>query len=119
MDDDRIKGAEEQVAGALKQGTGKLLGDAKLQADGAAEQARGDAANPPAPSPGQCAGIDTDRIKGVGRQIKGTIELGLGRLIGDQKLADDGTAERAAGKAQNEAGSRRDAARDALKPKIP
>ncbi len=41
MDKDRIKGAAEQAKGALKEATGKALGDAKLVADGKADKAKG------------------------------------------------------------------------------
>ena len=41
MDKDRIEGSANQVKGAIKQGAGKLTGDAKLQAEGAADKAAG------------------------------------------------------------------------------
>jgi len=41
MDKDRIEGSAYQVKGAIKQGAGKLTGDAKLQAEGAADKAKG------------------------------------------------------------------------------
>lgn len=41
MDPDRIKGAANQAKGAVKQTAGKLVGDTKLQADGAADKAKG------------------------------------------------------------------------------
>ena len=41
MDKDRIIGAGKQVAGAAKVAVGKLVGDAKLQVDGQAEQIAG------------------------------------------------------------------------------
>ena len=41
MDNDRIKGAGNQIKGAVKEGVGNLTGDAKLQAEGAADKAKG------------------------------------------------------------------------------
>jgi len=41
MDKDRIIGAGKQMSGSAKQVVGKLVGDAKLQADGKAEQVEG------------------------------------------------------------------------------
>jgi len=38
MDKDRIVGAGKQIVGSAKEGVGKLVGDAKLQADGKAMQ---------------------------------------------------------------------------------
>jgi uncharacterized protein YjbJ (UPF0337 family) len=45
MDKDRIKGTAEQAKGAIKQGAGKLTGDTKLQAEGAADKAKGKVRN--------------------------------------------------------------------------
>ena len=41
MDKDRISGSAAQAKGALKQGAGKLFGDAKLQAEGKADRTAG------------------------------------------------------------------------------
>jgi uncharacterized protein YjbJ (UPF0337 family) len=41
IDKDRVIGAGKQMAGAAKQAVGKLVGDAKLQGDGKAEQVEG------------------------------------------------------------------------------
>ncbi len=38
MDKDRIEGIGKQVAGSVKQAVGKVTGDAKTQAEGAAEK---------------------------------------------------------------------------------
>jgi uncharacterized protein YjbJ (UPF0337 family) len=44
--------------------------------------------------------MDTERVEGIGHQVKGAIEQTLGRIIGDATLAADGAAERAGGDAQ-------------------
>ncbi len=41
MDNDRIKGAVDQAKGAIKEGVGKLTGDEKLKAEGAADKVAG------------------------------------------------------------------------------
>lgn len=41
MDKDRVKGAANQAAGAVKQGVGNVTGDTKTQAEGAAQKATG------------------------------------------------------------------------------
>lgn len=41
MDKDRIVGAAKGVKGSIKEAVGKLIGDAKLQSDGKAEQTAG------------------------------------------------------------------------------
>ncbi len=45
MDKDRIAGAAKQVKGAVKETAGKVLGDAKLQGEGAAEKTAGKVQN--------------------------------------------------------------------------
>ena len=41
MDKDRVKGSAKQAGGAIKETVGKITGDAKLQADGKADQTAG------------------------------------------------------------------------------
>jgi uncharacterized protein YjbJ (UPF0337 family) len=41
MDKDRVKGAGNQAAGAVKDAVGKATGDAKLQAEGKAQKSAG------------------------------------------------------------------------------
>ena len=45
MDKDRIEGAAKQTKGAVKEAVGKVVGDAKLQADGQADQVEGKVQN--------------------------------------------------------------------------
>ncbi len=41
MDDDRIKGAAQNIGGKVKEGVGKLVGDGKLETEGKADQVEG------------------------------------------------------------------------------
>ncbi len=45
MDKDRLEGIGHQIKGVFMETVGKIIGDAKLQADGAAERAAGRAQN--------------------------------------------------------------------------
>ncbi len=45
MDKDRIAGTAHQAKGAVKEGIGKVTGDAKLKAEGKAEKAAGKVQN--------------------------------------------------------------------------
>jgi uncharacterized protein YjbJ (UPF0337 family) len=45
MDTDRVKGAGHQVKGAIKEAAGKVTGDKKTQAEGAAEKTAGKVQN--------------------------------------------------------------------------
>ena len=114
----RIEGIGHQVKGVLKEGIGKIIGDAKLTADGAAERAAGEAQNVAGPEGASVIGIDTDRIAGVGHQLKGAVKEGLGNLAGKPELVAEGTAERDAGKQQNAVGGARDTAREAAQSAI-
>ena len=44
-DEDRVEGSAKQMKGNLKEGTGKVLGDSKLQAEGKADKAEGKVQN--------------------------------------------------------------------------
>lgn len=116
MDNNRIGAIGHQLKGSLKEGLGKIIGDAKLIADGAAEREAGEARNAAgaAANPLINLGADPDRLAGIGHQLKGALKEGFGKLTGDPKLAAAGIAEREAGKAQNAVGSTRDEARDEL-----
>nr|WP_294552039.1 CsbD family protein [uncultured Rhodopila sp.] len=118
MDSNRLEGIGHQVKGVLKEGIGKIIGDAKLTADGAAERAAGEAQNVAGPEGASVIGIDTDRIAGVGHQLKGAVKEGLGNLAGKPELVAEGTAERDAGKQQNAVGGARDTAREAAEAAI-
>ncbi|HTR16457.1 MAG TPA: CsbD family protein [Acetobacteraceae bacterium] len=58
--------------------------------------------------------VDTDRIKGIGHQIKGTIKEAVGKLTGDAAIEAEGKAEKAAGKMQNAIGGVKDKTREML-----
>ena len=49
--------------------------------------------------------MESNRIEGIGHQVKGAVMESLGKAIGDAKLAADGAAERAIGDEQNVAGA--------------
>ena len=59
--------------------------------------------------------MDKDRVAGTAKQAKGSIKHLAGKVLGDNKLKAEGTADKLAGKAQNAAGSVKDAVRDAAK----
>jgi uncharacterized protein YjbJ (UPF0337 family) len=45
MDENRVIGSAKEIKGAVKEETGKAIGDAKLQADGNADKAEGKVQN--------------------------------------------------------------------------
>ncbi|WP_043342621.1 CsbD family protein [Belnapia moabensis] len=57
--------------------------------------------------------MDSDRIAGAARQVKGSIKEAIGKLTGNTQTQAEGAAEKVKGKIQNTAGSAKDAVRDA------
>ncbi len=57
--------------------------------------------------------MDKDRVKGIGRQAKGTVKEAAGKVTGDKRTEAEGAAEKTAGKVQNAVGGAKDAVKDA------
>jgi uncharacterized protein YjbJ (UPF0337 family) len=58
--------------------------------------------------------MDKDRIEGAGKNIKGKIKEGVGKMTGDSKTEAEGQADQVKGKAQNTVGGLKDKAREVL-----
>lgn len=58
--------------------------------------------------------MDKDRVEGAGKQMKGAIKEGAGKVTGDTRTEAEGKADKAAGKVQNAVGGAKDAAREKL-----
>jgi uncharacterized protein YjbJ (UPF0337 family) len=58
--------------------------------------------------------MDKDRIEGAGKQIKGAVKEGVGKATGDEKLKNEGKADKVEGKVQNTVGGIKDKVRDAV-----
>jgi uncharacterized protein YjbJ (UPF0337 family) len=117
MSDNRIDGAGHKIAGSVKEGLGKLTGDAKLQAEGVAEKAAGSVQNEVGKLQDEprTFGPDHDRVEGSGHKLMGSVKEGLGKLTGNEKLEAEGLAEKTGGSIQNAFGGAKDSVRDALK----
>ncbi|MBL6081591.1 CsbD family protein [Belnapia sp. T18] len=57
--------------------------------------------------------MDSDRISGAAKQVKGSIKEAIGKLTGDTKTQAEGAAEKVGGKAQSATNDAKDAVRDA------
>lgn len=55
--------------------------------------------------------VDDDRVKGSGKNLKGNLKEGAGKLTGDSKLEGEGKMDKLAGKVQNAVGGVKDAIR--------
>lgn len=58
--------------------------------------------------------MDKDRVEGAGKNIKGKIKEGVGKVTGDTKTEAEGKADQAEGKLQNTVGGIKDKARELL-----
>jgi uncharacterized protein YjbJ (UPF0337 family) len=58
--------------------------------------------------------MDKDRVEGAGKNIKGKIKEGVGKVTGDTKTEAEGKADQAEGKVQNTVGGIKDKARELL-----
>ena len=56
--------------------------------------------------------MDKDRIAGAGKQAKGSVKEGVGKMTGDSKLQAEGKADQVEGKVQNTVGGVKDSLRD-------
>ena len=56
--------------------------------------------------------MDSDRIKGMGDQAKGSLKDAAGKITGDSKLQAEGKMDKAKGKAENAVGGVKDSLRD-------
>ena len=55
--------------------------------------------------------MDEDRLKGMGKQVTGSIKEAIGKVTGDTKTQAEGTAEKIAGKGQTVIGDAKDSFR--------
>jgi uncharacterized protein YjbJ (UPF0337 family) len=59
--------------------------------------------------------MDSNRIKGEAKKVKGSIKEAAGKITGDRSLEAEGAAEKAAGTVQSAAGKAADKVRDAIR----
>lgn len=59
--------------------------------------------------------VDKDRIAGSIKVVAGRTKEAVGKLVGDRKLQNTGTAEKATGKIQNAVGGVKDTMRESIK----
>jgi uncharacterized protein YjbJ (UPF0337 family) len=59
--------------------------------------------------------VDTDRLKGMGKQAAGSVKEAIGKVVGDKKTEAEGSNEKNVGKIQNAVGGAKDAIRQAVR----
>ena len=90
----RAKGVAEAMSGKLKKAAGKALGNERLEAEGYAQELKGEAR--------QQAAKGVERAKGKLEQASGALKAGAGRAMGDKTLEVDGEADRLKGEARED-----------------
>jgi uncharacterized protein YjbJ (UPF0337 family) len=90
----RARGRSKAIAGNIKQNVGKLIGNPQMEADGAAEEIRGEAEEDAAKA--------SERVVGAGQELSGTIKRAAGDLTDDPELSIEGQAEANRGKHRQE-----------------
>lgn len=55
-----------------------------------------------------------DEIEGAGKEVRGNIKAGIGKMTGDKKLQADGELDKAEGRVQREVGKVKEKAQEAL-----
>ena len=58
--------------------------------------------------------MDKERVKGIGKQVSGSIKEAVGKITGDTKTEAEGAAQKTTGKVQNAVGGAKDKVRDAV-----
>lgn len=58
--------------------------------------------------------VDENRIEGAGREVKGAVKEGVGKLTGDRSQQIEGNLEKNTGKVQRGFGKAADNVRDSL-----
>jgi uncharacterized protein YjbJ (UPF0337 family) len=57
--------------------------------------------------------MDKDRVEGAGKNIKGKAKTAAGKVLGDEKLKNEGRTDQVKGKIQNTVGGIKDEMDDA------
>ena len=59
--------------------------------------------------------MDKDRMRGAGKQVKGSMKEAIGKVTGNKRTEAEGAAEKIAGKAESGVGKAKDAIRHAVR----
>ena len=90
--DDKLKGAANEAMGNLKQGVGDLTDNERLQAEGRAQELKGEGQ--------QRAAEAAQHAEGVLDETSGNIKQGIGKAFDDEQLQAEGKAQELKGEAK-------------------
>ena len=80
----RTKGAAEKLGGKIKKGVGRLIGNEQMQAEGRAEEIKGQVRTASAKA--------TERGKGKVEEVTGAVKKNVGRVIDNEQMQVEGRA---------------------------
>lgn len=89
---ERLKGKAEEVEGTVKKAVGNLVGNDRLEAEGYAKKAQGEARQETAKA--------GERARGTVEGIAGKVKEVAGSLVNDPDLEAEGKLDRLKGKAR-------------------
>lgn len=92
---DRLRGAADEAMGNVKQGVGRLTDNERLEAEGKAQELRGEAR--------QEAAKAAERAEGMAEEVGGNIKQGVGKLLGNEQMEAEGKATEIKGEARQKA----------------
>lgn len=89
---ERSEGTAEKLGGKLKKGVGRLLGNRRLEAEGRANELKGDAR--------VAAAKSSERTKGKAEELVGAAKNRIGHVIGNERMVAEGKVKELKGEAR-------------------
>jgi uncharacterized protein YjbJ (UPF0337 family) len=93
--EERIKGKGEEIKGNLKQTVGRAIDDEQMEAEGHADELKGEGR--------QQAAKASERARGAGEELKGKVKGAAGDLLDNEQMEAEGRAEELKGKGRQQA----------------
>lgn len=92
---ERLKGKAEEIGGAVKKTVGQVIGSDRMEAEGFAKQAKGEARQETVKA--------GERARGAVEGIAGKVKEVAGAIVNDKDLELEGKVDRLKGKARRKA----------------
>lgn len=91
---ERAKGKLDEVVGSVKGKVGDWTDNEQLQAEGKAQELKGEGQQEAAKALG--------RVKGAGEELKGNLKQGLGNLVDNEQLQAEGKVDELKGETRQD-----------------
>jgi len=91
----KTEGYKDKVVGAVKENTGYVVGNERMEAEGKVQRMKGT---------GEVETAKAEQVaKGTTEQIKGNIKEFSGKVLGNERMEAEGKVDRLTGNARKEA----------------